>query len=494
MKINNNIISPQFTGAIDFPLTRVLALIDTNPMASATLVDTSAMVLPRTYIDKKRNKFAKAETFFREATGTVIVCLSGGILAKGISALYNKIFDKKINIKSNIWATNESFKIMKEIWGNSKTSKDYVNNILNEISGIDGNKNVKFSNINFDNVNWIEIKKFKKIHWNNKKYQNLEEKLKTKEDISKAIIEVIENKNLSSKDSKNIVKIINFRIANALGADTSVKIKDANSSLNNIIRDSISLAKNIFIKNIDLERASKKIAHMNRTKTIGAVLIASMAGLFDQYINRLITEKRRGKDEFVGTIGQNISQSKVSKKNLNIKKIVASLGIIFLALKVMKVKSASDFIKKLEFTSIATSGNVIKTIYTSLLVGRFIASRNNDELRESVTRDYFGFINWLVAGNFVAKGVAKIFFDKKANNIFNNPKLLKNPSFKDITLKSHMEIASRGKSFADKNIWKLNIAHLSGLLYSGLALGFAIPILNIFVTNRKNKIETQKKA
>ena len=36
-------------------------------------------------------------------------------------------------------------------------------------------------------------------------------------------------------------------------------------------------------------------------------------------------------------------------------------------------------------------------------------------------------------------------------------------------------------------MWKLNVAHVAGLAYSTLALGFFLPKLNIFITNMKNK-------
>ena len=42
-------------------------------MANAVGIDLFAMVAPRTYVDtKERNKYAGAETFFREFTGTLI--------------------------------------------------------------------------------------------------------------------------------------------------------------------------------------------------------------------------------------------------------------------------------------------------------------------------------------------------------------------------------------------------------------------------------------
>lgn len=84
-------------------------------------------------------------------------------------------------------------------------------------------------------------------------------------------------------------------------------------------------------------------------------------------------------------------------------KLLASGGIFALSMAVMKIKSPAQFLKKLEFSSVVTSGNAIKTIYMASLIGRFMAARNKTELRESATRDYLGFLNWLVLGGFVSK-------------------------------------------------------------------------------------------
>ena len=153
----------------------------------------------------------------------------------------------------------------------------------------------------------------------------------------------------------------------------------------------------------------------------------------------------------------------------------------------MKVKSPKDFVKKLELTGPVTSGNAIKTVYASTLTGRFLASDNKDELRESATRDYFGFLNWLILGGFAAKGTANL-LDKQRKDLFRETKAGKGLKhwLNDVQLKSHNEIAVRGAAFAKKNMRKLNLAHVAGLAYSTVALGICLPLINIWVTNKKN--------
>jgi len=177
-----------------------------------------------------------------------------------------------------------------------------------------------------------------------------------------------------------------------------------------------------------------------------------------------------------------------------LKKVITSLGMAAMAIAVMKVKSPRDFLRKIELTGPVTSGNAIKTVYASTLIGRFLASDNDTELRETTVRDYFGFLNWLVFGGFAAKGVANL-LDRKQENLFNianNGKGLKH-WLNDISLKSHNEIAAKGPEFAKKNMWKLNLAHASGLAYSLIMLGIVLPIINIVMTNRNAKNKTPNK-
>lgn len=231
---------------------------------------------------------------------------------------------------------------------------------------------------------------------------------------------------------------------------------------------------------VKVDEAIEKINKINSIKSSGALALASTLGLTNQYINRKITEKRTGTKGFVGDINyqsqiENKKSSKDTSKGFLAAKLLASAGMAAMAIWVMKVKSPADFMKKLEFTGPVTSGNAIKTVYAATLIGRFLAADSKDELRETGTRDYLGFLNWLVFGGFAAKGVAKL-LDSKRENIFNGN-----------SLKSHNEIAVKGSAFAKKNMWKLNVAHAAGLAYSTVALGFLLPKLNIFITKSRNQ-------
>lgn len=498
---NNN---PKFKGLLDGALTTTLMTLDTNPMANAVGIDLFAMVAPRTYVDtKERNKYAGAETFFREFTGTLIVCLSASYLAKGIAKLANKIINPKTPINPKSWYSKDSLMFLDTASKEINSTKDFVANVFENVSGHD-NKNInKFNEINWQNIEWIDENKWNKINWDNKKYTGIHHNLKSKESIINLTSELINDKTISKKDRKNLLQITESRVINALGVNnisTRYKEKTLSTTIGNLLRDTVDFGHDILTnKNINKTSAINKLLKINKIKAIGGLTIASTLGLTNQYINRKITEKRTGKKGFVGdnNFAQQVADNSTPKtttehpkkdKKFIAEKIIASLGMIAMAGAVMKVKSPKDFVKKLEFTGPVTSGNAIKTVYASTLVGRFLASDNKDELRESATRDYLGFLNWLVLGGFASKGVANL-LDRKKESLFNVSKEGKGIKhwLNDISLKSHKEIASKGSEFAKKNMWKLNLAHISGLAYSTLALGVLLPKLNIFITNMKNK-------
>lgn len=539
-----------FRGPIDGAVTGTLAMLDTSPTANAVIIDLGSMVLPRTYVDSKRNKYAGAETFIREFSGTFVNCLSAGLFAVGISKLANKIIDKSSPINTSSWFTKDGIDTLREAWGQSenKTSK-FVTNVLDNMSGMDGDKKVHFKDIEWNKIEWFDKDRWENIKWKDERFKGIHNKLKTKDGIVETLSTIIEDKTIDKKDSKNILEIVETRITNAFGVNKEVSVNIGknrfDTSLTNLLRDTRDMGRDIFTnKNADIDKTFNKIAKVNKVKAFGALGLASVIALFSQHINRKITEKRTGRKGFVATNDfnkQNDAQTVLkpvyhkkdefetdfyrrinkitepvsfgSKQNkteedkkpenktkLMAEKLIASAGIIGLALGVMKVKSAKDFARKLEFTGPVTTGNAIKTVYTSALVGRFMASDDSTELRETATRDYLGFLNWLVLGSFAAKGTANL-LDKKREFLFNETnkdKVQDTPLKKikhwlnNVQLKSHSEIASKGSDFAKKNMWKLNAAHAAGLAYSTIMLGFAVPVLNVIVTNHKLRKDKKK--
>ena len=492
--INNNI---NFRGPLDGTLTTVLRACDTNEMVNAVGLDVGAMVIPRSYYDTKaRNEFAGAETFFREISGTFINCISAGLFAQIISKIASKHIMKDNKINPASWYTDNSLEVLQKAWNKTNNTKDYINTVFENLSGIDGHNVNQFKNINWNNIEWIDEKVWDRIQWKNKKYKGIQDKLKTKDDFINTFAEFIKDKNLNNDDKKNILSIMEKRMTNALGANRANKVEidgaKWESSLWNILRDMQDMARDIFTeKNITAENAIKKIKKVNSIKAYGAITLACLLGLTNQAINRKITEKRTGKKGFVGDVDFTQKNHENKKdKNLIWKKLGASALMVGMVASVMRVKNFKDFLKKLEFTGPITSGNAIKTVYAANITGRFMAADNGTELRESMTRDYLGFLNWLVFGGFAAKGVANL-LDRNGNTLFNHSKEGKGLKhwLNNMTLKTHNEIASKGKEFAKKNMWKINAANASGIAYSAVTLGILLPMLNKKVTEYRAKKE-----
>ncbi len=486
---------PNFKSTI---LTSVLQTLDTNPMANAVLLDLGTMVGPRTFFDTKdRNKYAGSETFFRELSGTFINCLSAGILGSMFAKIAGKHVNPQTKINPKSWFSDESINVLTKAWNHSENNVEkYIENVFNNIQAQDGRQKVTFKNIDWNKVQWFDENKWQYFHWDNPDYEKIGNNLKTPKNFIKTFAKIINDKEISKHDKKQVFEIIEKRLINALKAERDIEVKiektNWNTNIKNILRDTYDMAKDVFTNpNVNTEFAIAKIKKVNNIKIFGALSLASALGVSAQHINRKISEKRTGRKGFVGEVDYMSNDTKVETNNtkyLNLNKILACAGMIAMVLGVMKVKNPKDFVKKLQFTGPVSTGNAIKTVYASTIIGRFLAADSNNELRESVVRDYFGFLNWLVLGGFAAKGIANI-LDRKKEYLFNIKK--EGHGIKhwlnDITLKTHDELKACGKEIAQKNIKILNIAHIGGLAYSTLMLGILLPKINTKMTKHSHK-------
>lgn len=120
--INNNLgkrkYTPTFKGPLDGAVTGVLRTLTGNEMANAVVLDLGTMVAPRTYFDTKdRNKYAGAETFTREISGTFVNCLSAGLFGSIIAKIAAKSTDKKVKINPKSWFSEDSIAVLKKCLG-----------------------------------------------------------------------------------------------------------------------------------------------------------------------------------------------------------------------------------------------------------------------------------------------------------------------------------------------------------------------------------------
>jgi len=452
-------------------LSNALYTLNNNDMLNASFVDIFAMDTPRTIVEtKNRGKQAGIEMGFREYTGTFIAEFSAALFAVLISKFISKKLKPEVKVNSGSWITNNGLEVFAKIYEKSdKTIKGYVKDIFNSITGISGHKTVKFTEIN------------------NEKAQKIIDKLS----------DIITNKSANSKETQKLLSNIQDEIINITGADNNITIKagkkEVSSNLTHALRDIVDSGRNIFFT--ETKQNSKhilsKLKSMNNLRIGIAIPLSMGLAITNQYINRYLTKRRTGIDNFVGENGyeNNVKDKneKKSEKGLWAKKLLSAGVFILMLSKVMGIKKPIDLVKKLEFNGPVTSGNAIKTIYGTLILGRIFASKDSTELRETNVRDYLGFLNWLVLGGFVSKGVAQI-LDPKQEKLFN---ITKNGTgikhwLRDISLKSQKEILADGGNIK-ANLRKLNFAQISGILYSAVMLGVLLPKLNIWMTKGQEK-------
>ena len=456
-------------------LSKALYTLGNNDMLNASFVDVFAMDTPRTIVETKhRGKQAGIEMGFREYTGTFIAEFSAAVFAVLASKLISRKYKPNVPVNSGSWITNNGLNVFSEIYKNSdKTPKGYVKNVLDSLSGIAGK----------------ETKEFAKL---------AQEKTTP---VVEKLTELITNNDLGKKETKKVLTGVQNEIIKMIGADNNISIKagsnELKANLTHTLRDVVDSGKNIFFTKAktNSEEIVSKLKTMNKLR-IGLAIPLSMAiAISNQKLNRYLTKKRTGIDNFVGENGyeNNVKDQneKKKEKGLLAKKLLSAGLFVLMLTKVMGVKKPSDFVKKLEFDGPATSGNAIKTVYGTLILGRIFASKDSTELRETNTRDYLGFLNWLVLGGFVAKGVGQALDPKQANlfNVVKEGKGIKH-WLKDVSLKSQKEIIAQGGSIKS-NLRKLNIAQMAGIAYSAVMLGVLLPKLNIWLTRRKGNKNIQ---
>lgn len=481
--------TPNFTG---FSPIEILKFLDTSPAWGANAVDFTCMVLPRTITDFGRGPAAGMETARRESMGTIndsAVGLYGTLVGLALAMGINKAFglgEKDLKAAS-IFADSETIDMMGKIW-QEKLPENTPDNTLIRIKKALENYEV------FDGTNW---KKFKE------------------NDIEKAAKIFVEELNKGEKLSKegayNIKKILtssnnlenNFRII----AKEGEKQHSSRYSIEGITENTFKLSK-IFSKekvieafkeasDISANKFIKALKSMNMKRSILGVLIATIVGCSVQPINMWLTKRKTGGEGFVG--GGKKDDSFGFKIQKGIVSALFSAGVI------ATIGNPKNLLKNLQFKGFTPTINQLKFIYGATIASRFLAARNENELKEATTKDVLGFVNWLILGNFVQKLVAQS-FDKslikqeKKGGIINwittsslktrdevLHSALKDKAFKDGKALKFMEMvkALENNKAVNKQLRILTIAQLAGLVYSGVVLGIGIPKLNIYLTKRR---------
>lgn len=489
--------NPSFTGGADL----FLRFLDTNQAWGANAVDLFCMVLPRTLTDFGRGPDAGIETLRREGMGTanhsmvgVYGTLAGLALATGINGIYK--FGKDDVKASSIFADAETMDMQGSSWNNVlKQNKEnplheHLTNVLKNYEALSPTENgkwVKFKDNDIEEVvNILE----KEIQSNTPK-------------INKDALSNARTRLISSIGVENNLRII---------AEEGQKAHTSRYTVDSILENTYKLGKvftkdkvkEAFMNSSDIAENAflKAMKSMNVKRSLLGIGMASLVGISAQPLNMYLTKKKTGKSGFVGGGAEDKSTGFKIKKSL--------VALLFGGGVLATIGKPKELIKNLQFKGFTPTIKQFKFIYGITIMSRFLSSRNDNELRESTIKDTLGFASWLILGNFVQKLVAQS-MDKSlikkdgegAMNWIKNSVLksrdevlhaaLGEKVFKDGKALSFKEMinALPANSPARKQLKILSIAQLAGYAYSALALGFGIPRLNIFITN---KVEANKAA
>lgn len=506
---NRTSVKPAFGNAA---INSAMNYLATNQAIGASATDMAFMVIPRTVIDSTRTPEAGLETGRRELASCLLYAFMGffGLAAGRTIETFSKI--KKYNVPVHeINAGSHAIDALAHSWNNAldkhgrdfTNKKETVNTYLNEV---------------FDSVSGLS--------------GNTKTSLNSKPEIKKEIVEQLSNL-LLNKEDYSIAKEKKFdlvkKIIHATGAGEHLTLSNSSNeiklSANDLLDNTYSLGRTFMqdkvadefknTKNVADNKFIQSLKKFNFKKMALGLGLVSAVAISMQAANRLITKKKTGSDGFVVYKDKNGKGEKAKKDKsteFKILKGIASAGMGWFALNQIGGK-LKDIPKKLEFTKIMPNLNQYKYIYAVAIIGRFLASSDKNELRETATRDFLGFTSWLLLGDLAARSVARSFekhhkdvqllnwedktktgFSKLMNSSMKTHEELLYAGTKKAALGQSIKQASELASDVTKKSLKyLNIAQLSGYAFSGLFLGVLIPMVNKVVTNKLHNKELEKK-
>lgn len=522
---NNNIQKqPQFKGIADTGL-RFLA---TNQGVGANLTDLGFMVIPRVTTDAKRGPAACVETARREASGTANHSLVGVYgMAGGLGAAALMGMKRNFDVKANkMFAAPETLNILAENKANQVKNNSSQAEYLKETL-----RNIKAFNptaANADKDGFVKLSE------------------ETVEEIANLLDKEINKgsfKNWEKKDSVNSLETAMNKIIADTGAESKYILESADAkiksetSLKTLLKDIYQLSesfnkekvKTVFEEQVRNGKGIKdnafiqKLTNFSKIRSLAGFAIATGVGMSIQPMNIYLTKKKTGSDGFVGVEGR----SKDNSTQFKLMKGTAGAGFLGLTLATLGTVSPSKLMSKIAFKGFWPTIPQLKGIYGLTIISRLLATRDKDELRESLTKDTLGFLSWLVLGDIVNKMTAES-LDKTVMNrtkdvankgyfgrIFNSSlktrdevlveTLSKNgiatvkengvaKTFKEMLKDLNGINNEQVKKLAKKKLGTLNKAQAAGYLFSGLVLGLGIPNLNIYITNALDKKRKASKA
>lgn len=491
-------------------LTRNLGNLKKQPVKEIVGIDAITMIIPRTLINLKQNVVYGLETFSREFLPIIPNPFMPGWVSKKMMEAkgYKGLFANSATIKSLHKTWDDAVKTIGKNFSpdnpDEKVIRQYVRNTL-------------------ENTETLVGRTWKKLKGND--LEGLSD------DVAKILLN---RKKLTDKEYAQSLSNAAEKYTGITKGGSKVRLNSGEgleTNIDDLLRDTVSVADQIFTKKLpkELGKTIDDLSGYIQKTTALAISSAIAVGVSIQSMITGVSRMITGKDGFSGYKDSNIpnetkaakanqefrqedvEKSKESKKeNLVRNKMlaVAGMGLMLLtSIGAFKKKDGlfakgglKKFAKNLELKGPYAHMDIVKLVYASILTGRFMAARDNTELKTSVYRDYAGFMNWLVLGAVVTKGIAHAAEKITGESFVNVSNKIKGKNFletaknwfNNVSFKSTSErlALDKAKTPAKKmlNAAIHNGSILGGFAYAMLALGVATPILlNKFVINKSRE-------
>ena len=509
-KLNNtymnrrNTNTPSFKGGILSLAIRGIQECEKNPMINVAVIDMLSAILPRTFVESMTNWFAGFEAFRRESSGLIVNCLIPSFITMGTASVLNKFIMPKNTNLSKCWADSSLIKQAADYYeksGNSDKVKDSFKEIIGNIKGFDGKKELMFKEILAPD----EIDKYA---------DRLSQLTRT---------------NKHSKELKKEIKNLSAQIVEKTHIAENIKVKGTTgdvkaSTVASLLEDSAKFFKEFqkADKNISMKEFADKSRKLVKTKSILGLAIVLPLAISMQYINRWLTGKLSGVKgapiyEDFGKNNKDEASEKAAKKategllKQKIISISSMLGVSLLSM--MKMPSWN----MIEFKGMFPTMDQARIISTATFASRMAAADDKNELAEATVRDIATFLSLYFLGDYAAKAAATIIQKKTGIVLLNDTKKLKQNAgllkrfwhwVKDVNIKSSDEVVSKteeslkeaGKIITakDKQIIRKELkkavnlrsaCQVANLGVSLMLLGLIIPIFTRKNTKKKHAEE-----
>lgn len=482
-------------------LSKTLDFIKSNLIIEVLGLDLLTMVIPRTIIAAGQNKDYAVETFGREILPEPFNPLGPTIVSSvmlGAAGLQGVTAGKK--------TIDNFYDAWKKSGGNNYIvdAKDAADKLKQKSVLTEFNKKT-LSSITGDLGDTREIKGLSE-----KKLNSLAEE---------AAQLTLDNKDKKTTDKA--IKKLAERFVKSTGAENNLTLKmkhKLNTDAVSLFNDMVHIPQKVFTKHApgtDLDKAVNNLFNFVDKKSIAAMAF-SLAGVVAlPFITNWITKMRTGSDAYCAyadfrSIKTSPEEGKKKKDGLwKLKALgVAGMGLIVTAT-TGGFRKTTGFFGKGGLTNLKNALsprgphatlNMLKFIYGTNIAFRIIASRDKEEVKTTVLRDYASFFNWLVLGGVVAKGIAHA-LDPKGKSFVNITGPIKGKTpfhtalnwLKNVSQKTNKEVAAMAihmKLDKNKRMFNkaaLNAATLGGLAWSLISLGVAMPLLNNYMANQARK-------